>query len=172
MRKINLKDIEKHKNKYIIHLGNDNIYSFSQERQAKKTLFEISTFLNKQLNSLKQKYSLLHGYYISYYFLINHSELNVLKKSFDSVLNSIELSVHRSEYTNGNYFTFYHLNSIYSNLSLIATMLQNISFQRSETSLKYEFDSIINDINLLNNQYNEFQYNQINTNTNHLKIAI
>jgi hypothetical protein len=113
---------------YSVYL-NGNVEYFSSEKSARSYLAEQNKLLNEYLQELNYMYinTLTQYRLIAFYLKENRIPVYIagIEKSF-------HLVVTRSQYTNGNHFTFKHLENITDMLLQILSILK-----RANTEKKY-----------------------------------
>lgn len=164
MKKISLKYFKSEKGKYTVCLGNGTATTFTNKEKAERFLNETGQFLTQQVYNINKASTLVNNFYRDCnwgYLDANNQNKNYPEierfcdASLKSVINNIDLAVNRCTWTNGNYFTFIHLQNAVKDLKTVLIELAPVCKQRSATDSLYTIDflfktvltSIENDLN-------------------------
>jgi hypothetical protein len=143
MKKISLNNFQSEKGKYTVCLGNGTATAFTNKDKAKQFLAETNDFLTKQYYYINELLPLVNTFYRHQQGYFQHnkntSALRLLEieryclATFREIENSLELAINRSSWTNGNYFTFYHLQNSVTGIKTILKELQPLCKNQSAT---------------------------------------
>jgi len=149
MKKIVLKNYQSEKGKYTVCLGNGTATSFTNKEKAEQFLSETGQFLTQQVYNVNKGLSLVNNFYrdANWGYLDaknqnkNYPEIErFCDASIISCKNNLDLAVNRYTWTNGNYFTFIHLQNAVKDLKIVLKELQPVCKQRSATDTLYTID--------------------------------
>lgn len=149
MKKISVNNFQSEKGKYTVCLGNGTATTFTNKEKAQQFLNETSQFLTQQLFNINKAYTLVNVFYrdCNWGYLDGKKQNNnypeierFCEASLRTVTNNLDLAVNRCTWTNGNYFTFIHLQNSVNELKLVLKELAPLCRQRSATDQLYTID--------------------------------
>lgn len=148
MKKISLNNFQSEKGKYTVCLGNGTATTFTNKEKAERFLSETGSFLTQQLFNINKATTLVNIFYrdCNWLYLDNKGKANYAETeryceaSLLSVKNNLSLAVNRCTWTNGNYFTFIHLQNAVKDLKTVLKELAPLCKKRSATDSLYTID--------------------------------
>lgn len=111
---------------YSVYINNSIEY-FASEKKAKAFLAEANRNLNAWLLELNEIYTSTLMQYRMIVFSLKDNKITVL---IIGIEKSFNLAVSRSNYTNGNHFTFKHLENVTEMIIRILGMLRNANYDK------------------------------------------
>lgn len=134
MKKVCINKISTEGKKYTVFLGNGTATSFTNKDNAKQFIAETNDFLTKQLYHINELYQLVNSFYREQWGYFQNDKKTNATNLFETerycsatlreIENCLDLAVNRSHWTNGNYFTFYHLQNAIIGIKTILKELQ------------------------------------------------
>ena len=143
MKRICINKISAEGKYYTVCLGNGTANTFTNKDKARQFIAETNDFLTKQYYYINELLPLVNTFYRHQQGYFQHnkktSALRLLEieryclATLREIENSLELAVNRSSWTNGNYFTFYHLQNALTGIKTILKELQPLCKSQSAT---------------------------------------
>jgi hypothetical protein len=168
MRKISIDKISERENKYFVYLGNGTATEFTNKEKAQQFLNETNQFLTQQAYNINELQKLIYPFYRDNWPYFRHDKKNSKLNLFEmerfcsatlrEVENCLDLSFNRSNYNNGNYFTFYHLQNACRGLKNILKELQPLSKSKSFSDRLCKIDFFFSIIVKLESDLNNYAY--------------
>lgn len=150
MKRICINKISASGKNYTICLGNGTATTFTNKDKAKQFVAETNDFLTKQLYHINELYQLVDTFYRQQWGYFAHNKKTSATKLVETerhcaatlreIENCLDLAVNRSNWTNGNYFTFYHLQNAITGIKSILKDLQPICKSQSATTALNRID--------------------------------
>lgn len=170
MKKINIKSITKadktshltRQRTHCISLGNGSINYFSNITKAKEFLAKTNRFLNERLFDLNELYIDVHTHFQRNWFYFNNDSQNIrglehsCYKNFELIQDCMNLVCTHSHYTNGNHFTFKHLNEIQDCLINTVVIIKKIHVLRDNYAESRCMDVLIRRIKYIKTLINNY----------------
>lgn len=120
------KSILQIQNKFRISLGNGYTFVTKSERAATEFLSRTNKFLNECVFELNSVYSRAFVDYRRIWSLLPDGNSSRINGLISNVNGAFEIVVQRSHFSNGNYFSFKHLEDICRNLKEILINLNEV----------------------------------------------
>lgn len=167
MKKICIDKISADKGKYTVCLGNGTATVFSNKEKAEQFVSITNQFLTQQLYNINECYQLIFCFYRESWGYLHTGTAKTknyeeVKRFCDSTItevqNLMELAVNRSNWTNGNYFTFYHLINAIKGQKQILKELQPVFRSKSATAQLYKIDFYFTMLAKLESDINNYAY--------------
>jgi hypothetical protein len=111
---------------YRIYLGNGYIIVFQSNRNALRFMAETNRILNQKADEILFLSSTIHSIYITHFREFKISETVSILQLFAEFNKAMNLSLDRSNWANGNYFIFTHLENALSKLERILDAISEI----------------------------------------------
>lgn len=167
MKKIVLKQFSKNGNRYTVSLGNGTVHTFPYKRLAQLYLNKTNKFLTIQLFEVHGLYMALWQEYqrVWFYFGYGHEKgrwsLHIQEqRKCSEMLHDCEeclaSSIDRSDYSNGNRFSFQNIRVAINSLKGAAKILLPIHQKRSSTAEIYRINAIVTRLVELENKINSY----------------
>lgn len=168
MKKVLLKNFQSEKGKYTVCLGNGTANTFTNKAKALQFLAETNDFLTNQLYHINETYQLVDTFYRQQWGYFAHDKQTSATKLFETerhcaatlreIENCLDLAVNRSSWTNGNYFTFYHLQNAITGIKSILKDLQPLCKSQSATANMKRIDFLFMVAAKIESDLNNYAY--------------
>ena len=158
MKKVSINKFSQQGKQYVVCLGNGTATAFNQKQQAQQFLNQTGQFLTAQLYALRQIYKAVNDLYIDSWGYFRHDKKTMnaalyasdraIQNNLRTVENSFNICIDRSQWTNGNYFSFYHLqtaiDSLKNGLKELGPVLSSKSIAAESYKIDFLFSSLLN----------------------------
>ncbi len=166
MKEVKIKKITSFGKTHSVYLGNGTVNNFSSLRDANQFLAQTNNFLTDKLHGFHKQYTEVWQHYQNNWFYFDNgrrthkADLFALerdiKQKLDHVTQKLDLIVHRSGSTNGNYFAFVHFFGIADLLESAVRLLAELYSAHDNRNSIYLMDQIIFSIMYARNELNNY----------------
>lgn len=166
MKEVRIKQISKFGKTYSVYLGNGTVNNFSSDRDAKQFIAQTNNFLTDKLHGFHKTYTEVWQHYQNNWFYFDNGRLTrkadmfaferSIKEKLEFVNQKLDLIVHRSGSTNGNYFAFIHLFGIADLLESTVRLLAELYSSHDNRNAIYVMDQLIFALMYARNELNNY----------------
>lgn len=127
---------------YYIALSRDEIFQFTNYRQASKFKTQLETFYTQHIILLNEFMCKIYGLYRHYYLSLNSAQISAINDLFDNLNFNFDYITSDLITTNSNHFKYNRFESIYDSMNTICSYMLKKSVRLKDTNQKFRIKAM------------------------------
>ena len=127
---------------YYIALSRDEIFHFTNYRQALKFKTQLENLYTKHIILLNEFMCKIYGLYRHYYLSLNSAQISAINDLFDNLNFKFDYITSDLITTNSNHFKYNRFESIYDSMYTICSYMLKKAIRLKDTNQKFRIKAI------------------------------
>ena len=127
---------------YYIALSRDEIFHFTNYRQALKFKTQLETFYTQHIILLNEFMCKIYELYRHYYLSLNSAQISAINDLFDNLNFNLDYITSDLITTNSNHFKYNRFESIYDSMYTICSYMHKKAVRLKDTNQKFRIKAI------------------------------